>query len=336
MLNVLASWQAYESGALAPGARLPRPFKSIVELTRNCNFRCVMCPQSFVPEFATYRPELNMSEEIFRKVADELFPYATFVDLRGFGETTILPYWPSVVEELERHPFVEWHLVTNLSLPRPETWRKMIRTGFTLGFSCDGATKETFEAIRGRSRFGTILSNLEVVGTAIREERKGYLYFISTVQRRNFGELRAIVELAARHEVSEVQFKWVHPLGHAEGIEDLEESALAAQVSSAVDAGLDLGVSVTFNDWRFLRGVDAARAREAARPRRAQAYTLPEIPEGEEAFWESHGLKRVFDAVHDSSRVSVHRRCFKPFHFAYVDHSGRIGTCNHMMFPDTK
>jgi radical SAM protein with 4Fe4S-binding SPASM domain len=334
MLNVVRAWEDFQAGSRISRAK---PFKSIIELTRNCNFRCLMCPQSWWPEFEKYRPELNMSPEVFLRVAAELFPWATFVDLRGFGETTILPYWPEVVDELQKHPFVEWHLVTNLSLPRPETWRKMIRTGFTLGFSCDGATQATFETIRRRSRFATILENLEILQEAIAQERRGYVYFISTIQRRNFHEMAALVELAARFGVTEVQFKWVHPRDHHEGIEDLAAETLNPQVRRSIDAALAAGVRVTFNDWRFLRGIDPALAAEASRERsRLRPYTLPEVPPGEEKLWNELGLSQLFDRLHEATRVSEKRRCFKPFHFAYVDYSGKLGTCNHMMHPDAK
>ena len=120
------------------------PAKAIVELTQNCNFRCIMCPQSWDEKFAKPNPDFNMPMDTFVRIGEQLFQKAIFVDLRGFGETTILPYWPEIVDYLESHPFCEWHLVTNLALPRDHTWTKMIELGFCLGFSCDGATKETF------------------------------------------------------------------------------------------------------------------------------------------------------------------------------------------------
>src|SRR5690349_16037197 len=87
------------------------PIRGIVELTQNCNFKCPMCAQSWEPQFQKYNPALNMPMEQFVKIADQLFPNAINIDMRGFGETTILPYWPEVVDYLERFPYVEWNLV---------------------------------------------------------------------------------------------------------------------------------------------------------------------------------------------------------------------------------
>src|SRR3990172_7937015 len=98
----------------------------------------------------------------------------------------------------------------------------MIRLGFTLGFSCDGATKATFETIRARSNFDSIRHNLSVVRDAIQRYNRGYIYFISTIQKRNLHELRALVDFAHEFDVPEVQFKIVQEGEHQEDLKAVD------------------------------------------------------------------------------------------------------------------
>jgi radical SAM protein with 4Fe4S-binding SPASM domain len=273
-----------------------------------------------------------MSMKDFVNLGDQLFPAATFIDLRGFGESTILPYWSEVIDYLERFPFIEWHLVTNLSLPRDESWEKMIRLGFSLGFSCDGATAETFEAIRVRSHFDRILHNLGVIRDSIKKHNRGFIYFISTIQRRNLHELRKIVELAAQYEVPEVQFKMVQG---GEIFSKFDPAEVKLRVSEALDAAIDLGVRVTFNDWIFTQNADRAQVAAAAtdRPRKTE-FPFPVKPDFDPDYWSAQEMGDIFSKVISANQVARNQRCFKPFSYTYINYQSDMGTCNHMMFPD--
>lgn len=329
--NIAAAWDEFKSGNLSPQTM---PFKLIVELTQNCNFKCIMCPQSWEPQFAKYNPELNMPMDVFVKIARELFPAAIFVDLRGFGETTILPYWDDVLDYLEGYPFVDWHLVTNLSVPKAAMWDKMMRLGFMLGFSCDGGTKETFEAIRVHSKFEVIRQNLGVIRDSIKKHNKGLIYFISTIQQRNVHEMRKIVELAAEFSVHEVQFKMVQG-GSKWDLYNTDPQIVKKHVEDSIDLALDHGIRVTFNDWYFTKHVNKERVDKAAVLMPAKSPpNFVNLPHIEPFYWNNLKMPEIINEIIDSSRVSVHQKCFKPFSFTYVNYKGEVGTCNHMMFPE--
>src|SRR5689334_5871779 len=66
-----------------------------VELTQNCNLHCVMCR---VPR--RYDPSKDMAADIFDAVARQLMPTATVVDLRGWGESTILKHFEASLERV--------------------------------------------------------------------------------------------------------------------------------------------------------------------------------------------------------------------------------------------
>lgn len=317
-----------------------RPSKAIVELTENCNFRCIMCAQSFEPKYKKYSPKLNMPLELFDKVAAALFDDTYFVDLRGFGESVILPHWPELLSRLESYPMTNWHLVTNLSVPRDLVWERMMRMGFMLGVSIDAATQKTFEEIRVRSHFHTIIHNLELVTDCARRFNQGHVYFIVTVQKRNVEELEQIVALAARYNVREVQFKMVRQfdgaLKHDEMIEESQKPALARALACCLKLAAERGVRLTLNDTELLDCVEGPTAQKAAAIPILEELKLvfPPPPGFDPEFERQHPWTPSAASVLDSIQVSKNKRCFKPYHFTYVGTDGRVGTCNHMMNPD--
>src|SRR5262249_9944257 len=166
---------------------------------------------------------------------------------------------------------------------------------------------------------------LGVVRDAIRRHGRGTIYFLSTIQRRAVPELRALVELARAYEVPEVHFKIIQG-GHEVDLEGelrgLGDLAITRHVHAALDAAIDLGVRVTFNDRVFTRRIAPekfARA-SAARPTAS-------------AFWDAGEALPERAMLEDSFRVAVNKNCFKPFSFVSIDYRGEIGPCNCMM-PD--
>lgn len=333
-----ASWRAFEGRkTLIEGL----PFRASIELTRNCNFRCVMCPQSWMPEYAAYRPEFNMSPELFGKVASELFPHLEYAHLQGFGESVISPHFGRILDLCEPYrPRLRLGLVTNLGRRDDELWLRMARMGFQVRFSCDGATREVFEAVRRRSSFDLILHNLELL------RRTGLLSFNVTLQKANWRQMPLFVELASRYGAKEVLFSSVqrnlprtvpemlatlrklarmgpaHALAHVRrglsrreedpSLRGLPRGPLAELAASALEAGGRLGVRVLFNDL-FLERL--ARAPRAGR-----------LPGAEDEDYAK--------GIEESVRVAEKRRCFKPYSYAVVNYLGQVGLCNHLIADD--
>lgn len=331
------AWEAFEARRLTLGSM---PFKASIEISRNCNFRCTMCPQSWMPEYAEYHPEFNMTPALFERVTREVFPHLEYAHLQGFGESVISPHWGSILDLCE--PFIgKLGLVTNLGKKDDAMWRRLVRMGLRIGFSCDGATAETFEAIRRRGSFEMILGNLATIRAAGREAGWRALAFNVTLQRSNVRELPLFVELAARYDAREVIFSSVQknlprtageafgtlrklavmPAAHAVAhvrrranevlrgsaedptVYGLPRMELVALKSEAVRLARESGVRVSFTD-RFLEELEpGGRAEERG-------------------------------SSEDSARVAVHQRCFKPFSYVVVNYKGEVGLCNHLITDD--
>lgn len=180
------------------------PVTVFLELTQNCNFSCIMCSR---PKSRRYDPALDMQFPLFKRIADELFPYAEYVDLRGFWESAILRNFEQYLEYGVQFP-PKFGLVTNLSSTNRRLWRKWVQHHYFLGVSFDGATKETFEHIRVGADFRQIMRNLKSVVRMMGhyESPACNLKLTTVVQDENYTELPEIVRLAADAGISGVRF----------------------------------------------------------------------------------------------------------------------------------
>ena len=272
------------------------PSQIFMELTRNCNFRCVMCAR---PTTKEYEPALDMSEELFRNVADELFPYADYVDLRGWGETTIIRGWERKYLDYALKFDCRFGLITNLSVKNDAMWEKLVSRHFFLGVSVDGSTKETFEGIRRGASFETVLRNLGLITELMKkhDSPSDNLKLMMTVQDANLREMPQVVALAADLGVRNVQLS---PCRDMNGDEyggkdrvfirrDTVKEALMETVRVARARGVHLAMTGSFN-----------------------------VPDVESAL----GQLRIKEGG-----------CYNPWSRAYITPEGKIGPCNHLMYP---
>jgi len=142
-------------------SQLRYPKRIYVELTRNCNMSCIMCTRKQNHD-NYYDEKLNMSFDLFKEIADELFPHADFVDLRGFGESTLVPnimdYWRYASKFN-----VNAGLITNLSFDNDILLAYLVENNFWIGISIDGADKETYGNIREESYFEQVINNIKTL-----------------------------------------------------------------------------------------------------------------------------------------------------------------------------
>jgi len=327
--NRKLAWEEFSAGKLAVDSR---PFKASIEITRNCNFKCVMCARARNPLHARYNPGFDMKPALFRKVLEELFPHLEYAHLQGYGETTVSPHWPEILEMCR--PFadrVRFGLVTNLSRRDPAMWRTLVEMGFRIFFSCDGATPETFEKIRVGGRFARILENLKVIAQARRRRPGGRLYFHMALQRLNYREMPQMVDLAARCGADRVSFATVkgragvsNHLGRlaswvtrgrlhlGASIYEVPKDRLLAAKNGALERSRKTGIPIVIED-SYLAGLGETSSSSLRRPPRAERPQ--DYGEGIEA----------------SVAVALHQKCFKPYSYVVVDYKGGVGPCNHLI-----
>jgi MoaA/NifB/PqqE/SkfB family radical SAM enzyme len=201
-----------------------RPRALFVELTRHCNLACPMCRNpGEVP------PTLRMDESMFALVETELFPTADLIDLRGWGESLILPEFPDRAKRASVHG-AALRVVTNLSFRRDAVLDLLADLGFHVGVSIDSADGALLSFLRGGAKLDRIEANLTRLATMYRQRGiADRLNLYVTCQRPALPTLEGIVELAARAGVADIRLA---PVGT--GLPFLSLQSVAAEVEDAL------------------------------------------------------------------------------------------------------
>lgn len=177
-----------------------RPQVLFMELTQNCNLHCLMCRSA-----GKYDASKNMDRDLFHRVADELFPYAAIVDLRGWGESTILKDFAYYLEETARYG-CRPRIVTNLTVGNEHIWRRLVQHDAIIAISFDAATPETFARLRPGSRLTRILANLRIIVNECHATGRSLdnVYFNVIAQAEGLEELPQIVDIASDYGLQRV------------------------------------------------------------------------------------------------------------------------------------
>lgn len=181
----------------------PFPEHVFVELTRNCNGYCRMCSR----KKQNYTTDLDMPFDIFKKIADTLFLHAKSVDLRGFGESTLLTNWLEYVNYALKYD-CRLGIITNLNKRDDKMWEHLAKNNFWIGVSFDGATKQTFNYIRRGNEFDNVVHNLQHLVKCFKKYNRDVkdLYLVTTVQKNNLLELPKIILFASKLGLKLVEF----------------------------------------------------------------------------------------------------------------------------------
>jgi len=168
------------------------PVEFILETTNNCNLRCTMCPINHMTRQTGY-----MELPKFRKIIDEIAPYAELVYLHGLGEPLL---HPDIIEMVRycRSRRVKTGISTNAMMLTEEMSAKLLEAGLDYIFlAFDGATKETFERVRKNADFSR-------VDKAVR----GFLAMKDKIKNSNFTVVQMIVTPETEHEKELFLERW--------------------------------------------------------------------------------------------------------------------------------
>jgi MoaA/NifB/PqqE/SkfB family radical SAM enzyme len=243
-----------------------------LEVTNRCNSLCTTCPLTFGGQ----EPKRDLSlAEIKRIVAGA--PGLRRVVLHGVGE-------PLLNRELL--PTIEWlkarslHVLfnTNAIALGPGRADALLRSGLDeLRVSIDGATRETYLALRGVDALDRVVANTRAFVArrdALALDRPPVHVFFTTT-RTNVGELPALVEIAASIGAASVNVQrlvyWGEGLATAEQslyrrVTEREQASLDAAAERARTLGLTLTASGGVAPTASLRGRVEPAATGCTRP----------------------------------------------------------------------
>ena len=183
-----------------------------MDLINRCNMRCFMCPSP--ASVQSSQPTQMMAPDLFQKIADQVFQYAVHVALSCAYEPLLHPRLAEILAIASRHNVPEWGMVTNGLLLNESIAEAMIRSRMTvLSISLDGATRETYRAIRGVEAFDRVLANVRAFQEMKRRAASDlpHLFMNFVLMRRNVGEIAPYLELCRDLGAEDVTFVHVIP-----------------------------------------------------------------------------------------------------------------------------
>jgi radical SAM protein with 4Fe4S-binding SPASM domain len=181
-----------------------------------------MCPIAFRADGPPYGPPAFMPFETFTQLIDQ-FGTLEELQLQGLGEPFMHPRFFDMVR-YATDKGIRVSTNSNLTLLNARRAEQCVTSGLEwLHVSLDGATPETYERIRVRSRFERVVRNLKLIMLA--RERLGsvrpHFRLVVVAMQQNLHELPALVRLAHAWSIDTI---FVQHLCH-----DFGESTLPAQ-----------------------------------------------------------------------------------------------------------
>lgn len=233
------------------------PQEAHLEVSARCNLRCVMCPLTHSPDhWPGGRPAI-LPPELFARLRP-IFPTLVRAQLFGLGEPLLNRHLDDYIRELSDAGVEVW-FTTNATLIDDRRADELARAGAgRIAVSADGATAETFEAIRRRGRFPDLLRGLEALGRAARRHGRPHLTLNFVAMASNLAELPAMARLCGETGVAELNveplYDWGQgypPLGELyrrEHLGNLDDRRVAEIFAEAEHVAAESGVALRRNE----------------------------------------------------------------------------------------
>lgn len=178
----------------------------MLDLTTRCNLRCVYCAVS-LPDYRGIDMRADVLDKAISDIA-ELARHQTFkVCINGHGETTMLPHWADICEQLFGFG-LELELITNLSKsysPRELAALSKIRH---IIVSIDTVDRELLRKIRRSVDADRIVANIcRIRSVAIRDDLPAPFFHFSTgLFDKSVAELHDLAAMAITLQIGSIAF----------------------------------------------------------------------------------------------------------------------------------
>jgi MoaA/NifB/PqqE/SkfB family radical SAM enzyme/SAM-dependent methyltransferase len=167
-----------------------------LELTKNCNNRCIMCHKGQHPDFV----KTDISDVVLRQVKP-VFPYLRCAILFGDGEPMLYPkFWQVIQDIREASPNCAIEFVNNGSLMTSKSIDNVLRYEISrIGLSMGGAEASTHNRIRKASNFDRVVANYRELKKAkeLKGTKEPYVYGLIIAMKSNYQEIPKFVALCS-------------------------------------------------------------------------------------------------------------------------------------------
>lgn len=204
--------------------RLPRRLNLAYD--RHCNLSCPSCRSGLITSDEVTRTRLD---EITQRNVLPLLAAAHELHVTGSGDPFASKTFRRLLHWIdgERCPELKLVLMTNGMLLTRSEWTKFPNLAGRVKLvkiSVDGATAETHEALRRGSRWEVLEPNLVFVGELLRTGAIENYELVFVVQRQNYREMGAFVDLALRVGANQVHFERMTNWGTFSELEYLDRA----------------------------------------------------------------------------------------------------------------
>lgn len=211
-----------------------------------CNLRCKMCYYSLDYK----RKKEQMDLPLFRKIADEIFPKTRFLYLSCATEPLMNRQFSDFVRVSGEYKVPFTSFCTNGQLLTEKVVQACMDANISeIIFSIDGATAETYEAIRRGGKWDRLCNNLELLATMKRKahKQKPALRMNFTCMQTNIEELPAMIDFARDYSAESLHVRHLIAYGDTTGsyreelaYRDLFNAKADQAKRSAAAYGIDL------------------------------------------------------------------------------------------------
>lgn len=165
MDNLRAAGRAFERRDEVTGAF---PYSLFIEASSHCNLQCRLCPTG---NGRLGRAPQHMPLSVYRAVIDQVAPYAFEVHFAFFGEPTLHPHLPALIEYAAARGAAT-RLMTNGTRITAERARAMVDAGLDrVTVSLDGLDQPSYEAYRRNGEVSDVLKGIKALASARRGRR---------------------------------------------------------------------------------------------------------------------------------------------------------------------
>jgi MoaA/NifB/PqqE/SkfB family radical SAM enzyme len=181
-----------------------------------CNLRCKMCYYSL--DFKRKKEQMELP--LFRKIAEEVFPKTRFLYLSCATEPLMNKEFSDFVRVTGEYNVPFTSFCTNGQLLTEKVAEACIDAKISeIIFSIDGATAETYEAIRRGGKWDRLGRNLELLASVKRRagKRRPAVRMNFTCMQTNIDELPAMVDFAADHGAESLHVRHLLAYGDTSG-----------------------------------------------------------------------------------------------------------------------
>ncbi|MFH1314200.1 MAG: radical SAM protein [Candidatus Eisenbacteria bacterium] len=224
-----------------------QPSFAQIEITTHCNLHCETC-RGLIDEMGPQMQQSrHMSFDEFKKVMSRL-PHVRWACLNGTGEPLLNPELLLMIRYLSQRK-VQVSFFTNAMLLKGKLAEDLVESGLaTLKFSIDAADPAVFESIRKGAKMAEVVENIRNFAALVNRcgRTTPALSVVTTVTKRNAGEIPEIVKLVHSMGVNVLQLKrmipWTATLNddRVSG-EELESIHRAREIARGLDVRLGVG-----------------------------------------------------------------------------------------------